>query len=103
MSRHEIVAAPLVDCDIEAAYDWYEREESGLGLEFLDEIRAVYDRISDGPLKYPELRPSIRRALARRFPYAIYFSVERGVVLVLAVLHTARNPAEWQRRVDRKS
>ena len=54
---------------------------------------------SDGPLKYSVLRSGVRRALARRFPYAIYFSVEDDVIVVLAVLHTARNPAEWQRRV----
>jgi plasmid stabilization system protein ParE len=40
----------------------------------------------------------IRRALLRRFPYAVYFAVERDVVVILAVLHVSRDPAEWQRR-----
>jgi hypothetical protein len=31
--------------------DWYEKEQAGLGREFLDELRATYDRIVDGPLK----------------------------------------------------
>ncbi|MFY9609511.1 MAG: hypothetical protein WAU45_12960 [Blastocatellia bacterium] len=39
------------------------------------------------------------RAITRRFPYAIYFSVEDEVI-VFAVLHTARDPAEWQRRIE---
>jgi len=34
----------------------------------------------------------------RRFPYAAYFAVESDVVVVLAVLHVSRDPAEWQRR-----
>jgi plasmid stabilization system protein ParE len=54
----------------------------------------------DGALKYVELRSGIRRALTKRFPYAIYFSVEGTVIVVLAVLHAARNPAAWQRRVE---
>jgi len=71
----------------------------GLGLEFLDEVRAAYTRILDGPLKYQELRSSIRRALTRRFPYAIYFSLENDLIVVIAVLDTARDPAEWQFRI----
>lgn len=87
------------DADIEAAFEWYESEQPGLGFEFLDEVRAVYTRILDGPLKYQALRSGIRRALARRFPYAIYFSVEDDLIVVIAVLDTARDPAEWQSRI----
>jgi plasmid stabilization system protein ParE len=37
--------------------------------------------------------------LVRRFPYIVYFSVETTVIVVLAVLHASRDPAEWQRRI----
>jgi plasmid stabilization system protein ParE len=87
------------DADIEAAIDWYESEQPGLGLEFLDELRAAYLRILDGPLKYAVLRSGIRRALTRRFPYGVYFSIEDDIILIIAVLHTARDPAEWQFRI----
>ncbi len=98
MTEYRLVAEPWVDLDVAAAFDWYEHEHPGLGLEFLDELRTTYDRIADGPLRYRELRSGIRRALVRRFPYAVYFAVEADVVVVLAVLHVSRNPAEWQRR-----
>lgn len=39
------------------------------------------------------LRSGIRRALVHRFPYAVYFAVEDDVVVVLAVLHASRDPA----------
>jgi plasmid stabilization system protein ParE len=86
------------DLDVEHAFEWYERQQSELGLEFLDELRGSYDRIADNPLKYQELRSGIRRALLRRFPYAVYFAIEDAVVVILAVLHVGRDPAEWQRR-----
>lgn len=98
MSNYRLVAVPAADRDIEAAFEWYEKEQLGLGREFLDQLRAAYDRIADGPLKYPRLRSKTRRALLRRFPYGVYFSVEKEVVVVLAVLHTSRDPAQWQRR-----
>jgi toxin ParE1/3/4 len=69
-------------------------------VEFLDELRTTYNRIADGPLKYQELRGGIRRALLRRFPYAVYFAIEADIVVFGAVLHASRDPAEWQRRRD---
>ena len=98
MTAYRLVAEPGADLDVAAAWQWYEDEQAGLGLEFLDELRATYDRIADGPFKYQDLRSGTRRALLRRFPYAVYFAVEGDVVVVLAVLHVSRDPAEWQRR-----
>jgi plasmid stabilization system protein ParE len=98
VTEYRLVAEPLVDLDVAAAYEWYEKERAGLGREFLDELRATYDRVADGPLKYQHLRSGIRRALVRRFPYGVYFAVEDDAIVVLAVLHASRDPAEWQRR-----
>lgn len=99
MTEYRLVSEPRADLDIEAAFQWYEKEQPGLGSEFLDELRAAYDRIVEGPLKYQHLRSGVRRALLRRFPYAVYFAVEQTVIVVLAVLHASRDPAEWQRRI----
>jgi len=93
-----VISEPPADLDVEAAFEWCENERPGLGLEFLDELRASYNRIADGPLKYEELRGGIRRALFKRFPYAVYFAIERDIVVVVAVLHASRDPAEWQCR-----
>jgi plasmid stabilization system protein ParE len=99
VKRYHLLSDVASDADVEAAFEWYESEQSGLGLEFLDEVRAAYTRILEGPLKYQELRSGIRRALTRRFPYGIYFSVEGELIIVIAVIDTARDPAEWQFRI----
>ena len=98
MTDYRVEAAPTGDADIEAAFAWHESEEPNLGFEFLEEVRAAYQRILEGPFRYQELRSGIRRALTRKFPYGIYFSIEGEVVVIVAVLHTARDPAKWQRR-----
>ncbi len=56
MTKFQIEAEPSVEADVEASFDWYEGEQVGLGIEFLDELRAAYLRILEGPLKYEELR-----------------------------------------------
>ena len=100
MTQYRLVAEPRVDLDVAAAYQWYDNEAPGLGAEFLDQLLAAYDRIAGGPLQYQAHGSSIRRALLRRFPYAVYFAVDGNLVVVLAVLHASRDPAEWQRRGD---
>ena len=99
MTQYRLVAGWLADLDVAAAYEWYERERAGLGLQFLDQLATTYDRIAQDPLGYQDLESGVRRALLRRFPYAVYFTVEADVAVVLAVLHMGRNPAEWQRRL----
>jgi toxin ParE1/3/4 len=98
VTEYRLVAEPRVDLDVVATYRRYENEQPGLGLEFLDQLRASYDQIAAGPFQYQDLRAGVRRALLRRFPYAVYFAVEGDLVVVLAVLHAGRDPAEWQRR-----
>ena len=99
MKQYRFEAESAVEFDVESAFDWYEAVEPGLGIGFLEQLRSAYERILENPLGYQELRSGIRRALTRQFPYAVYFSIEGDVILVLAVLHTAREPAEWQRRL----
>ena len=99
MIRYAVRTESAVEADVEAAFDWYEGEEPGLGFEFLEELRAAYHRILDHPFGYQDIRSGIRRALTRRFPYAVYFSVEGETIVIVAVLSTARDPAAWQRRI----
>lgn len=47
MTRYSIEAESAVEADVEAAFDWFEAEEPGLGVEFLAELRAAYERIVD--------------------------------------------------------
>ena len=100
MSRPlSLVADPAADADIESAFNWYETERPGLGLELLDELRDTYRRILAGPRHYQVLRSGVRRALLRRFPYGVFVSCENDLVVILAVLNSSRDPEEWQRQI----
>ena len=98
MTAYRITADPQADEDVVAAFEWYERERPGLGDEFLDELEATYARIVDGPLRYRVLRATVRHCMLRRFPYAVYFTIHGEEISVFAVVHSSRDPSEWQRR-----
>ena len=99
MKKYRFEAESVVEFDVEAAFEWYEAEEPGLGLQFLQQLRSAYQRIQEHPDSYQELRSGIRRVLTRQFPYAVFFSIEDDTIVILAVLHTARDPDEWQKRI----
>ena len=97
MSEYHLVTQPRAARDVEGIVDWYEDERPGLGREFLEELRATFARVLTGPYGYQVLRAGIRRALLKRFPYAVFFTVEGDTIVVTRVLHTSRDPREWQR------
>ena len=84
--------------EFDEAGDWYEKERVGLGLEFLAEIEGLLQRIASNPEQFPILFRDVRKAVARRFPYCVYFRERNQNIVVLAVFHSARNPAVWQQR-----
>ena len=83
--------------EIGEAYEWYEEQLHGLGVEFVDALDAQLQLITQTPLLFPEIRRGIRRTLLSHFPYGVFYASKGDVVSVLAVVHTARNPRRWPR------
>jgi plasmid stabilization system protein ParE len=50
------------------------------------------------PGAHPIIRGQTRRALVRRFPYAVFYVLDPDVVAVTAVMHGRRDPRRWQER-----
>lgn len=90
---------PEADGDLVEAFEWYEGREPGLGFDFLDEIGHRFESICDNPEQFEVAYKSYRRALVRRLPYVIYFRDEGELVAVHAVMHSARRPSRWRRRL----
>ncbi|HWP36682.1 MAG TPA: type II toxin-antitoxin system RelE/ParE family toxin [Gemmatimonadales bacterium] len=91
---------PEADSDLDAAFVWYEEQRPGLGSEFLAEVAHTLALIEEAPERYPVLRGSTRRALVRRFPYAVFYIVDPELIAVTAVMHGRRDPRRWQSRAD---
>lgn len=94
----QLIVRPAAAADIDEAFLWYEHQRVGLGEEFLAAAQAVIDAIAQQPLRYAVVRRDTRRALLRRFPYAIYFRVYGDLAVVVACMHGRRSPRRWQSR-----
>ena len=91
---HRAASAEFIEASV-----WYERKRFGLGLEFMAEINRCVFLASERPLQFSPVRDDIRRVIANRFPYSVYFRAEEQRIVVLAVFHGSRNPAIWLDRV----
>ena len=84
--------------DVRAVIQWYESQHPALGEDFVVRLRQTLEAIGRLPESSPLIFKSVRRALVAKFPYAVFYVAEPTRVVVLAVLHTSRNPALWPRR-----
>jgi toxin ParE1/3/4 len=86
---------------LEEAAVWYEDRRPGLGFEFAAEIERVVASVAERPLAYRQWKREdpVRRALASRFPYAVFFDVEPQRIVLMAIAHSSRRPGYWGGRV----
>jgi plasmid stabilization system protein ParE len=82
----------FAELDASRQYDWYERQQLGLGSDFLDEVGLTLDTIVERPLSFPVVHGDVRRARLNRYPFAVLYTVEPGLIIVHAVFHGAIGP-----------
>ncbi|MCP4377668.1 MAG: type II toxin-antitoxin system RelE/ParE family toxin [bacterium] len=77
--------------DLRTGRIFYESQGQGLGSYFLDSLFSDIDSL----VLYGGIHMEVfgcHRLLAKRFPYAIYYTLEEDLVLVRRVLDLRRNP-----------
>jgi len=90
------------DAEIEfwESVDYYERQASGLGIRFKEEVDRFLERIQADPF-LPRLRNnSYRRVNLSVFGHYIAYIIRDDVLWVVAICHSHRKPEFWIGRVN---
>lgn len=85
--------------ELEAAFDWYNDQRTGLGRRFVTAVQAVFDAIGANPRMHGVVLADVRKAVVRRFPYCVFYRPHDDRIEVLSVFHTSRDPSVWQARI----
>jgi hypothetical protein len=81
--------------DLEEGCRFYDSQSPGLGSYFLDSLYSDIDSLSYfGGIH--QVVFGYNRQLSKRFPFAVYYRIIDGVVVVFAVLDCRRDPS-WIR------
>jgi plasmid stabilization system protein ParE len=94
----QVVSHPEAEQELEAAAVWYEKQEPGLGDDFLDEFERTLRRIATEPERWHIFQGNNRKLNFHRFPYAIIYSLRAEAIYIKAVMHLHRSPFYWSHR-----
>lgn len=90
---------PNAQQEIADSFDWYESREEGLGSAFLGALDDCVRRVQLHPEMAPTAFKNYRRALLKRFPFAVFYRVSSRVLTIYAVFHCSKSPLQLTRRL----
>jgi toxin ParE1/3/4 len=92
---YRLIVRKRAQSDIDSSCAWYESQERGVGLRFLDEVDGALRIIRERPAAFTVVKGSVHRMILNRFPFGIYYVCSGNTVSVLSVVHVARHPSTW--------
>jgi len=78
--------------DVEIAFEWYEKQRTGLGFDFLDCVEVTVKLIMENPKMYGILYTSFRRCLIRRYPFSVFYTIEQDQIIVHSIFDNRQDP-----------
>jgi toxin ParE1/3/4 len=71
----------------------YDQEVPGLGWDFFKEIDSAVERMVANPsvFRVIDQHLNLRKVRLKRFPYAMYFTIEASEIFVHGVIHAGRD------------
>jgi len=103
VKNRDLYFIPEAKQDVAEAFAWYEEQCFGLGLEFWRCLEAAIDSVQSYSLMYPVVMDNYRRALIRRFPYAIFYEIESTRTVIHSVFHSSQDPSKWKARLSNQN
>lgn len=84
--------------ELDDAIEYYNLQSAGLGDIFFEEVLKTIKLISQFPKVWVEQSKHIRKAVLRKFPYNLIYTVHNHKIYILAVAHHHRKPEYWINR-----
>jgi hypothetical protein len=84
--------------ELDDAIEFYNCQVSGLGKVFLEEVLQTVELISKFPKLWSTNSKNSRKALLKKFPYSLIYSIIDSKIYIIAVAHQNREPEYWIER-----
>lgn len=82
--------------DLVEGFYFYEKQQQSIGQYFLDSLYSDLESLSITAGTHLTVYKTYFRMLSKRFPFAIYYTINNKTINVIAVLDCRRKPA-WIR------
>jgi len=91
----------LAKLDLVDGFRFYESQSPGIGHYFLNSLYSDIDSLTLYAGIHPKKFENFHWMLSKRFPYAIYYTVDRELISVHAVLDCRQNPSKLEERLKK--
>lgn len=92
---HYIInVSPIASLEAIEAYDWYESQKEGLGLEFFEALEDFYATLKRNPFTFSYLDKPVRQGLLKRFPYQVVYDVVDNKIIIITIFMAKQDPAK---------
>jgi len=92
---------PSADADLVNGYHFYEAQAQGLGGYFRDSLFSDIDSLMIYHGIHAQCFGKYYKMLSKRFPFAIYYTIEGHDIVVYSILDCRRSPAWIKGRLDK--
>jgi hypothetical protein len=89
----------VAEVELAEAAQYYEKEQHGLGRQFLDAVRQTSDAIRRQPETWPYYAKPIRACRVQSFPYCLLYRELVDRIQIVAVMRLSRRPGYWKDRI----
>ena len=98
----EVIIAPEAERELNEAINWYDERKPGVGQRLGRDVRAIMRKAAATPERFRLVSRLTRQARVPDWEYSIYFTVrnEPPRIIIVAVFHAKRNPADLSRRLE---
>lgn len=91
---------PEAEDEFRKATAYYEKQRSGLGDEFFEEVQRTIKLIVDSPYSWAIFDGETRICCTKRFKYGLLYCTDDEEVTIVAVMHLHRKPGYWKKRLQ---
>ena len=85
--------------ELREAIAYYNEKHHGLGFRFSDEVKQAIKRIIQYPEAWSPLSKTTRHCQVKEFPYSVIYCLRKDELLVVAIMHSRREPENWKQRL----
>ena len=96
--NYKLIITPEAELDASESAIWYNEQSIGLGAKFLEALDIEISYIKSNPELFAVRYKETRVAHVKRFSYGIHYIIDSERIVILAILHTSRNPQLWKER-----
>jgi plasmid stabilization system protein ParE len=88
--------------ELRDAIKYYKDAGEDVRIDFENAVKEAIERVRQFPEGWAQVELGMRRVLVKGFPYGLIYTPEQGEIFIVSVMHLARRPAYWSKRLRRR-